>query len=516
MAKNLVKTAGLLLVINIAVKLLGFIREIVIAKGFGASSYTDAYLAAYTIPYLLQAILGYAFVSAVLPLLSECWQESGDNSRTFRLGSSLINITAAGMLLLSIIGIAASPALVWLVAPGLPRETAALAAGLARIIFPSMIFMSAGMVISGVLNSRYRFGAAAIAPGLTSLAIILAVAWIAPGNIYALAWATFIGFIAFFLVQLIDLPATGFRYRLVFSLGDPAIRRVFADLLPIVAGLSVNQIYTVVNRIFASSLAEGSISALNYAAKLMNLPLGIFVAAVTTAVFPALAELAQKRDSARLRGTVQRGLSLVLLFAVPAAAGLMLLDYEIVRLLFERGSFSAADTGITAAALMPMAPGLIFLAMSMLLMRVCYALRDVRSPLITGGLSIIVNIGVSFLLVGPMGHAGLSLANSIAAAVHALLLFLILQRRLDLLRDRYVRRSLWQIILATLIMSLPVALIGRLWPHVSTKSGLALELLLLIGVAVAVYLLALKLLHCQALGEILSELSRKERRNRDD
>jgi putative peptidoglycan lipid II flippase len=234
------------------------------------------------------------------------------------------------MILFSLIGVVAARGLVWLTAPGLPAETANLATALARIIFPSMAFMSVGMVISGILNSRYRFAYAALAPGISNLVIIISVMLLAHGNIYVLAWGTLIGFAAFFLIQLPDLPRTGFKYSFAWDYHDPAVKRVMADLVPIMIGISVTQIYTSINRIFASSLAEGSISALNYASKLMNLPLGIFVAAIITAAFPALAEKAQLVDKSALKDTIRRGLSMVLLISLPAAAGLMLLDFDII------------------------------------------------------------------------------------------------------------------------------------------------------------------------------------------
>ena len=510
MSKNLIKASGLLLIINICVKLLNFAREMVIANGFGASFLTDAYLAAFTIPYFCQSILGYAFVSAVLPALSECWQEHGDNSRACRLGSSIINVTAVFMLLLSLIGLIAAPELVWLTAPGLPDETAALAADLARIIFPSMLFMSVGLVISGILNSRYRFAAAAIAPGACSLVIILAVLLIAGGNIYALAWGTLAGFVVFFLVHLVDLPHTGFKYSFCWDFKDPALKRVLADILPIVVGLSVTQIYTVVNRIFASSLAEGSIAALNYASKLINLPLGIFVAAIIIAAFPSLAEKAILRDRGPLREICQKGLSMVLLIAIPSAVGLMLLDHDIVSLLFERGNFTAADTLMTAQCLLPMAPGLIFIAISMLLMRVYFALHDVRTPVITGLISVAVNVGVSFALVGSLGAAGLGWANSVAAAVNALLLTSFVHKQIAFCPRAYLCRILAQAAIACVAMAAVLALGQWLLPELSGTLGLLLKVGGMIAVGIAVYFLVLRLLHCEALNEIAASLRRSK------
>lgn len=506
MGKNLVKAAGLLLVINTCVKLLGFVREMVIANGFGASSASDAYLVAYTIPYFLQAILGYAFVSAVLPLFSGLWREDGAQDEAYRLGSTLINIVALAMLALSLLGVAAAPLLVRLTAPGLAAADAALAARLTRVIFPSLLFMSVGLVVSGILNSRYRFAAAALAPGVAALGVIAA-ALLANGDIYVVAVGTLLGFVGFWLLQAGDLAKSGFRYQLVCDLRHPAVRRVLRDVLPIVLGLSVNQIYTIINRIFASALAPGSISALNYASKLMNLPLGLFVAAIITAVFPALADLARAPQQDGLARTVSRGLAMCLLIVVPSALGLMLLDAPIVRLLFEHGSFTAADTQVTAEALFAMCPGLPFLAVSMLLMRVCYAMGDVKTPLLTGGVSILVNILVSLALVRGSAHIGLSWANSAAAAANALLMAALLSRRLRF-ADAYLRRNLGLAVAGGAAMSLALLATRGLWPQPIGRTGQLGLILALMAGAAAVYFLTLRLGRCEALRDISRALRR--------
>lgn len=507
MSRNLVKAAGLLLVINVCVKLLGFGRELAIANKFGASSLSDAYLVAYTLPYFLQAILGYAFVSAVLPMFTRYWREQDDNREAFRLGSTLITLTALLTLVLCLAGIAAAPQLVWLTAPALDADTAALAARLTRIMFPSISFMSVGMVISGMLNSRYRFVAAALAPGVAALAIIIAALCFSRGNIEVVAWGTLIGFIAFFLLQALDLRKIGFRFLPVCDLRHPAVRQVGKIILPIVLGLAVNQIYTICNRIFASGLAEGSITVLNYANKLMNLPLGLFVAAIITAVFPALAEQARQTDKTVLAATVSRGLALILLIALPSMLGLMLLDQQIVSLLFESGQFTAAASHDTAQALLMTAPGLPFLGISMLLMRVYYALDDVKTPLLTGSVSIAVNVAASLLLVGPLTHAGLALANSLAALVNALLLLLLLRRRLPY--TAYLRRTLIVSLPACALLTLTVGLGARWLPAAAGRLELGIEVLALIALGAGAYFLTLWLLKAEALRDVLQGLKRK-------
>ena len=508
MAKNIVKATGLLLLINLCVKILGFIREMVIANGFGVSAFTDAYFTAYTIPYILQSVLGYAFVSAVLPLLTKYWQQDNGVVEASRLGSTLINIMAGGMVFLCVLGVAGAPLLVWLTAPSLEPGTAALAAELTRIIFPSVLFMSTGMVISGILNSCYRFSAAALAPGLASLSIVVA-GLFANGNIHVVAWGTLIGFVLFFLLAAADLSRTQFKYSFNWDLRHPEIRRVIWDILPIVLGLAVNQIYTLVNRIFASGLTEGSISALNYANKLLNMPLGVFVSAIVVVAFPMLAEKATLADKEPLHQSIRSGLSMVLLVALPSALGLMLLDKPIIQLLFQSGEFDAAATMVTSKALFTMGPGLIFLGISMILIRVFYALGDVKTPLLLGAISIAVNVLASLIFAKMMGAAGLGLANTLAAAANALLMWVVLGKRLRFGREAAFRRDMFVIAVSSLVMCVPILFLERIIPLEQGKGLMVLFILAIIGIGVIVYYLSLRLLKAQALREILSGIRRK-------
>ncbi|MDO4732142.1 MAG: murein biosynthesis integral membrane protein MurJ [Bacillota bacterium] len=509
--KNMLKTAAWILLINCCVKVLGFVREMVIADGFGASFLSDAYLAAYTLPYFFQSVLGFAFVSAVLPMLSQYWQEGGDNREAYRLGSSLINLVAIGMLVLSLIGVLASPLLIWLTAPELPGETAALAGEMARIMFPSTLFMSVGMVISGILNSCYRFTAAALAPGVAALSIIIATLFFAQGNIQVVAWGTLIGYIAFFGLTAADLKRSGFKYSFSWELRHPAVKRVLADLPPIVLGLAVNQIYTIVNRIFASGLAEGSISVLNYANKLINLPLGIFVSAIITAAFPALAEQAQQKDKSELKKTISGGLSMILLISIPATCGIMMLDEPVVRLLFQSGQFGAEETASTAYALLTMCPGLVFLAITMLLVRVYYAIGDARTPLYTGAVSIAANVLLSLLLVDPMGHGGLGLANTLAAAVNSLLLWLLLEHRLHFSRSNGLLRDILLFLCASLIMCVPVFFCAPWVAAAGNKLQLLLRLIPVVGGSVILYGGVLLLFRVNSLFALLQSLKLKKK-----
>ena len=503
MTRNVVKATGVLLVINICVKVLSFVREMAIANAFGASSASDAYLVAFTFPYFFQAILGYAFVSAALPAINSCWQREGGEEEAFRLGSSLLNFTALVMAVLVVLGMIFAPALVWLFAPNFSSETAALATQLTRIVMPSLLFAAVAMMMTAILNSRYRFAAAAVGPGLASLGIIIATLFFAHGNIHVVAVGTLVGYLACLLLEWFDLPHTGFRYRMVCDLSDPRVKQVLRSMVPILLGLAITQSYTIINRIFASGLAEGSISALNYANKVMNLPISLFVVAVITAVFPRLTEEAHRRDRAALAASLSRSLSMILMMTVPATVGLLLLDKPIIRLLFQRGSFDAQATEMTASALFAMSPGLVFLAASMLMLRVFYANGQVKTPLWVGSISIAVNVLVSLILIKPLGHVGLAWANSLAAAANAGILAFLLQRRLGYCNS-YLGRSLAQIAGATLVMGISLILVLRLVSGTSLLTQVTASIL----AALAVYFLVLALCRSQMLSDTWRDLRR--------
>jgi putative peptidoglycan lipid II flippase len=253
------------------------------------------------------------------------------------------------------------------------------------------------------------------------------------------------------LIQLPALRQAGFNYSWSWNIKHPEVRGIFANLLPIFLGTAVNQIYLAINRYFASGLSEGSISALNYAGKLMNLPMGIFVLAVASAIFPTLSEHAVKNDKQALGVTLNRGLKMVLLVTLPAAVGLMVLNTPIVKLLFERGAFDAGATQMTARALFYFSLGMFAMAVNMVLTRAYYAVQDVRTPLYIGFSSIIVNIIASKLLVGSMGHSGLALANSIAAIFSALAMYLLLKRHLSKLNFIDLATSVIKAVIASML-----------------------------------------------------------------
>lgn len=494
MAKNILKATSVVLVMNLVVKLLGFLRETSLANAFGAGPLSDAYLSAYTIPYFLQAILGYALVTAVVPILTK-HLVAGHKDEASYVGSAIINLTAVALAGVTLLGIIVCDWLVKLLAPGYGPEQAALTANLARIMFPSVVFMGVGMVLTGICNAHYRFAVSAFAPGMSNIIIIVSLLFFSAAyGIFGAAWGTLLSFVGFFVVQLPVLWQIGFKYRPVLDLQHPDVRQLLREIGPIVLGVAVNQIYFAVNRIFASGLAEGTISNINYANKLMMLPLGIFVAAVANAIYPALAEFSLRKNRESLASTMKGGLVSVMLVAIPAAVGLALLAESIIELLFEHGNFDHEATLATAWALVCFTLGLVPMAANMVITRVFYALEDVKTPVRIGALSIVVDVLLSLALYKSMayGGGGLALANSLAALVCCLLMYYYLKfKALPELAQQSMLPSLLKIALAAALMGAAVWASANLLPlsGALTKTGVGV----LAGVAVyAAAVLALK------------------------
>lgn len=429
MSKSVAKAALVIMIMNLASKILGFGRETVIAREYGATSLTDAYLVAYTLPYFLQMVLGMALVTSIVPVVTK-YLVKGNRKEAWRIGSITLNWTVLFMALFTILGVGGARLLVNITAPGFDQATTDLATELTRIMFPSVIFMGAGMLITGLLNARKSFAIPAFAPGFSSLIIIFSVIFLGQYGIRYLAWGTLASMIGALLIQLPVLKKVDFHYSWDWDLKNPDVKGIFANLLPIFLGTAVNQLYLAINRYFASGLAEGSISALNYAGKLMNLPMGIFVLAVSSAIYPTLSERAVEGNKDALGWTLTRGLKMVLLITLPAAAGLMALKTPIVKLLFERGAFDATATIMTSQALFYFSLGMFAMSANMVITRAYYALGDVKTPLYLGLTSIIVNILASIALVGPLGHSGLALANTLASIFSAISMYILLKRHL--------------------------------------------------------------------------------------
>lgn len=489
-AGQVARAAGAVLVINLASRILGFVRDMVIASTYGATPATDAYMVAYTLPYLLQSVLGMAFVMVMVPAVT-AHLAAGRRQEAWHVASGIFNSMGLLLVAATLAGMFFATELVRLMAPGFTGEQVALAGELTRIMFPSLVLVGLGMLITGVLNACRVFALPAAAPALANVVVIGAVL-LTTGTlqIYGLAWGTLVGFGAFLLVQLPALRGQGFTYTFTWGWEKPEVRQVLGALVPVALAVSINQLYLVVNRLLASHLDPGRITALDLANRVINLPVGIVAAALATAIFPLLAAQAARHEDGEMAATTSRGLGLVLFLSIPMAVGLMLLAEPVVRLLFGRGAFGPEATQLTAMALLYFAVGLPAMAAKMVITRAYYARGKAGVPLATGLFSVGLDIILSLFWLPSLGHGGLALANSLAATADVCLLVGLARRELPQMRLSPLFFSLLQTVLAALVMGVLVGAVKGAMPPPATALPLLVWLALIVLLGVIVFIAA--------------------------
>jgi putative peptidoglycan lipid II flippase len=450
-------------------RILGFIRDMVVALAFGAGVTTDAFFVAYRIPNMLRRLLGEGALSAAMvPVVTE-YASRGAPAETARMLRAVLGATVGILFLATVTGIAFAPWIVRVMAPGFARDPGqdALASLLTRVMFPYLALVGLGAFAMGALNAHGRFFAPAIAPAVQNVGMILCVLLLA-GHvnppILSLAVGVVLGGLGQVAVQLPDLHRIGYLVLPSREMAHPAVGQVARLLLPAVLALAAVQVNVFVITLLASLLAPGSISFLYYADRVMEFPLGIFGIALASAALPSMARQASAGDRRGLATTLGFALRMALFVSVPAAVGLSLLRTPITRVLFERGRFTAGDTAATAEALLWFAVGLAAVAGARIAAQTFYALREPAVAVRIGVLAIAVNIVAAASLMRPFAHAGLAASTSLAAYVNLAGLVWAARRRLGPIGGRAIVVSLAR----TASASVPLALVcegaRRLWP----------------------------------------------------
>ncbi len=469
--KMIARAALVVAVINLLSRILGFVRLQAIGYVFGATSTTDAYLVAYNIPYTVFAIVIGALAVVVIPVFNE-YVAKGQKEEAWRLFNTVITLVVVIFTIVTIAGIFAAPLLVKLTAPGLNTETAGLATRLTVIMLPILIFYGLATVFQGLLNANQVFAIPALSTSVTNVVIITSAltlgAWY---GVEGLAIGSVGGYVLAALMQVPKLKQQGFKYKYSMDWRHPGVRKVLYLVMPVAIGTSLNQIYLIIDRILASGLAAGSISALDFANRLILMPIGFFVLAVGTAFYPTITRLAAENKQSELSGTVVGAFRLVTLFALPAGVGLLVLATPIIQLLFEHGKFDARATEMTAIALVFYSIGLVGQAANIILTRGFYAQQDTRTPVKLMAVTVAVNFAFSLLLIGPLKHGGLALANSIASLLNTFMLSYYLNKRIPGMWDAGLFKFLLQISIASGAMAAGVWAVSNLSAGILANLG---------------------------------------------
>lgn len=479
-------------------RLLGLIREQAFAGMFGAGFTIDAFTVAFRIPNLLRDLFGEGALSAAFVTVFSAYETNKSEKETWRLAANVLTFLLILLSLISLLGIFFAEDIVTILAPGyelIPGKTA-LTVQLTRIMMPFLVIISLSAVVMGVLNTKGRFFVPAFASSYFNLGSLIggvSLAFVLPHfgqpAIVGMAIGTLIGGMAQLCCQLPTLWKTGFRYRLVFDLRDPGLLQILKLMIPATIGLSATQINIFISTNFAASCAEGSVSWLYYAFRLVQLPIGVLGVALSIAMLPVLAKQAAQKDIQAMKETMVSSLTMVFALNLPATAGLIILSQPIIRLIFEHGAFTPADTVATAKTLSLYAVGLFAYSAIKVLGPAFYALDKPRFPVIASFLAIISNIVIINLTIDRFQHLAIALSNSCSMLISFLFLMVILYKKLEGYSLSYLFRGLAKISLATLILSVMLLLALPVLSGLMNGNTLqqAIALLAVVLAAVALY-----------------------------
>ncbi len=462
--KSLAASAGTVSGATALSRIMGLIREQVVAFFFGAGMATDAFFAAFRIPNLLRDLFAEgALSSAFVPVFKDKMVKEGKSS-AFHLARLTIS---ALLLIVGIIvatGIILAPALVYISAHGFTADPDKfrLTVQLTRFMFIYLMLVSVSAVFMGILNSVGRFGVPALSPALFNIGMILAPVLLYEYfdvPIYTLAIGVVVGGIGQLVFQIPSLWKIGFRFRLVFNFAHEGLRRIRKLITPMILGLSASRINILVNTLLASLLIEGALSYLNFAYRLMHFPLGVFGVALGTVILPKVSDDVARDDKHQLARTFREALGLSLFLIVPSAVYLTGFGQDLVRLIYERGAFTGIDTSQTARALFFYAFGLVGFSGVRVLAPVYYAMGDSKSPMYYSILSVAINILLNFAFIPLWGFAGLAAATSSAGLVNMGLLLYNLKGRIETLDYKSIFILLAKVILGAIAAYLIIDLI---------------------------------------------------------
>lgn len=508
MRKGMIRDTAVVGAMTLLSRLLGFVRDMILARAFGAGDDMDAFLVAFKIPNFLRRLFAEgAFSLAFVPVVGEYRTQRGE-AEVRELVSRVAGTLGLILFVLSLVGIFASPWVVTLFAPGFLDEPQKfeLTVQMLRVTFSYILFISLVAFASGIFNTYGRFALPAFAPVLLNISFIAAAWWAKPYfdvPVMALAWAVAIGGAAQLIVMFPGLWKMGMLTWPRWGWGHAGVRRILKLMGPAILGSSVAQINLLLDTIIASFLVTGSVSWLYYSDRMVEFPLGVFGIALATVILPSLSRSHADADPEQFQHILDRGLRWVALLSIPAALGLLLLAGPIIVALFQYDQFSAHDARMSAWSLMAMALGLPAFIFIKVLAPAFYARQDTATPVRIGIIAMIANMGLNLLFVLPMvmlgiegPHVGLALATTVAAWLNAGMLYRRL-RQTAIYAPRPGWRSVWMRVLVGSVLMIGILVYGvsdfELWVG-RPGSDRLLHLGLWITVACVAYLGALQLL----------------------
>jgi putative peptidoglycan lipid II flippase len=495
--KSVLRSASIISFATLCSRLLGFVRDIVIAAFFGTGMTSEAFFVAFRIPNLLRDLVGEgAANSAFVPVFCQYWVKEKKKDFWDLVGSSfwIILIILTGI---SILGILFSRPIVALIAPGFLKDPAKflLTAQLTQFLFPYLLLIGLTAYAMGILHTFKSFAAPAFGPCLLNICMIFSILiayWLIPNPVFGLALGVLLGGILQVGIQVPSLFKGGFRLNLLRikpNLSHPGIKAIGRLLIPRIFGSAVYQLNVLIDTILATLsfiVGQGAVAAIYYANRIIQFPLAIFGIALSSAILPTLSRQAAAKDIESLRLSLSFALRTIYLLMLPACLGLIILAQPLIKILFERGNFDYYSTQITSLALLFYTMGLVFFGGMKILIAGFYSLQDTRTPVVIASLALLVNLILNVILMFPLRVGGLALASSLSAGFNFSLLYLALSRRIGRIvtKDLYIhflKITLASLAMAGFVLIFFHKLAINFYPTLRLASTIILAVLLYLG-----------------------------------
>lgn len=495
--QRITKSAGIVSFFTVLSRIFGLIRDMVIARYYGATGIADAFFVAFRIPNLLRRLFAEGSLTiAFIPVFTE-YLKKRPREEALLLVRVIFTLLSIILVVISISGIVLSPWIVRIQAYGFGSSgfKYELCVLLTRITFPYIFFISIVALFMGVLNSFRHFSAPSSAPIFLNLGIICSTIWLSPRfsqPIIATALGVIIGGILQVMLQIPWLFKFGISLMPKWMPEHPAVKRIGKLMLPAIFGSAMYQVNNFINTLLASFLEDGSISWLYYADRLVQFPLGVFAIAVGTAILPSLSSQAIQNQMEKYIKTLDYFLKIVLFISIPSLMGLIVLGKPIIKLFFERGVFTPHSTDMTYLALIYYSLGLWAFSGQRILINAFYSLQDTLTPVKISLITIAINLALGLALMGPMKHSGLALALSISSSIQFLFLLLLLKRRLKIWSTRWIFEDILKYVLASALMGFILHILYKKMLPLGLFSGslrIASMILFLIITGVLIYFL---------------------------
>ncbi|MCK9217055.1 MAG: murein biosynthesis integral membrane protein MurJ [Firmicutes bacterium] len=513
-SKKAAKSVVVIIFFTVCSKFLGFFREMLIAAKYGADANTDTFFIALTAISLFTAFITKSINTTMIPVLSEIEAKEGKEGKKNHT-NNLLSIVSFLSLLTIILAWILSPCVIKIIAFGFEGEQFELTVLMMRIGLPAILFASIQGVFRGYLQSELMFTESAIATFPFNFVYIFFLISLASFfDIRGLMMASLLATASQILIQIFYIGKTNFRYKYIFDLKDRYVNKIVRLIPPIFISAGIGDINRIIDKSMASTLAEGSISALNYGNRLDKLTTSIFISAIITVIFPMLSQEANKEIFDGLKKIIIRGINVILIITIPATVGIIVLARPIVRVTFQRGAFDSTAAYMTVGALVFYSIGLVSSAVKSLLGKVYYSLQDTKTPMVNSFIALGLNVILNLIFIRFMGHRGLALATSISSIITMMFLLYMLKKKIGsfgfLGSIKCGIKSLFaSIVMGVVVYYLDMGLAGRM------GSGTLPELIALlvsVGVGVLIYSVIIYLFRIEEVNWIIKVVKGKLRK----